>query len=337
MRGGLLQIGPESAGSDPGPACYGKGETRPTVTDANVVLGRINPERPIGGKLDAARCRGGAHGHRERTSPHRSASTLMAAAEAIVRVANSRMAGAIRLVSIERGHDPQALRADAVRRRRRAARRRADEGSRPRTRRWCRAIPASPRRSAASSPTCATISCRRSTGRSMRSTSTALNAAIGEMTGQWPRRCSERAGDQARAATRRASSSTCPISARRTPSRCRSTSRDGALTVRRDPATAFDAAYRAAFGRLLDGIPVRVLTLRVAVIGRRPKFDLAMLATRARGRSARPSRGRAPVWFDGKAHATRDLRPPVPAGRRRDRRVRRSSSSPTPPPGSIPT
>ena len=50
--GGILQVGPESAGSDPGPACYGQGNDRPTVTDANLVLGRINAERPIGGKLN---------------------------------------------------------------------------------------------------------------------------------------------------------------------------------------------------------------------------------------------------------------------------------------------
>ena len=50
-RGGLLQVGPESAGSRPGPACYGLGAERPTLTDANVVLGRINAERPIGGAL----------------------------------------------------------------------------------------------------------------------------------------------------------------------------------------------------------------------------------------------------------------------------------------------
>ena len=50
--GGLLQVGPESAGSDPGPVCYGLGNDRPTVTDANVVMGRINADRPIGGKLD---------------------------------------------------------------------------------------------------------------------------------------------------------------------------------------------------------------------------------------------------------------------------------------------
>ena len=58
--GGLLQVGPESAGSKPGPVCYAQGNERPTLTDANVVLGRINAERPIGGAvarldLDAAR------------------------------------------------------------------------------------------------------------------------------------------------------------------------------------------------------------------------------------------------------------------------------------------
>ena len=50
-EGGVLHIGPESAGADPGPACYGAGNTRPTLTDAQVVLGRINPQRPLGGEL----------------------------------------------------------------------------------------------------------------------------------------------------------------------------------------------------------------------------------------------------------------------------------------------
>ena len=52
-RGGLLHIGPKSAGSDPGPVAYGLGNDRPTVTDAQVVLGRIDAANPIGGKLDA--------------------------------------------------------------------------------------------------------------------------------------------------------------------------------------------------------------------------------------------------------------------------------------------
>ena len=105
-RGGLLQIGPESAGSDPGPACYGLGNDRPTVTDANVLMGRINAERPIGGKLD----RLDVDASRRAIETHVARPLgleAMAAAEAIIRVANARMAGAIRLVSIERGHDPK--------------------------------------------------------------------------------------------------------------------------------------------------------------------------------------------------------------------------------------
>jgi N-methylhydantoinase A len=105
-RGGLLQIGPESAGSDPGPVCYGQGNDRPTVTDANVVLGRINAEKPIGGKLarldvDAAKKAIKIH------VADLLEIEIMDAAEAIIRVANAKMAGAIRLVSVERGHDPE--------------------------------------------------------------------------------------------------------------------------------------------------------------------------------------------------------------------------------------
>ncbi len=93
----------------PGRSCYGAGGDRPTLTDAHVVLGRINAERPIGGKLARldVESREGAR------SSHMSASRLgldaEAAAAAIVRVANARMAGALRLVSIERGHDPKAF------------------------------------------------------------------------------------------------------------------------------------------------------------------------------------------------------------------------------------
>lgn len=104
--GGLLQVGPESAGSDPGPVAYGRGNDRPTVTDANIVLGRIDANRPIGGGrglLDVEAARAAIDVH---VGEPLGLST-MDAAEAIVRVANSRMAGAIRLVSIERGFDPE--------------------------------------------------------------------------------------------------------------------------------------------------------------------------------------------------------------------------------------
>ena len=104
-RGGLLQVGPESAGSVPGPACYGAGNTRPTLTDAQVVLGRINAARPLGGELKSL----DVAAAKDAIATHVAIPLgldVTAAAAAIVRVAEARMAGAIRLVSIERGHDP---------------------------------------------------------------------------------------------------------------------------------------------------------------------------------------------------------------------------------------
>ena len=96
-RGGLLQVGPESAGSDPGPVCYGLGNQRPTVTDANVVLGRINADKPIGGKLDKLDVEAAKSAIDTHVANPLGLAT-MEAAEAIIRVANSKMAGAIRLV-----------------------------------------------------------------------------------------------------------------------------------------------------------------------------------------------------------------------------------------------
>ncbi|WP_300299095.1 hydantoinase/oxoprolinase family protein, partial [Ferrovibrio sp.] len=105
-RGGILQIGPESAGSDPGPVAYGLGNDRPTVTDANVVMGRIDAERPIGGKLKRLDVEAAKEAIRKHIAEPLGLD-VMAAAEASIKVANSRMAGAIRLVSIERGHNPR--------------------------------------------------------------------------------------------------------------------------------------------------------------------------------------------------------------------------------------
>jgi len=104
-KSGLLQVGPESAGSDPGPVCYGLGNDRPTVTDANVVLGRINANRPIGGKLERLDVEAA------RTVIQKQIAVPLGlgieeAAEAVLKLANAKMAGAIRLVSIEKGHDP---------------------------------------------------------------------------------------------------------------------------------------------------------------------------------------------------------------------------------------
>jgi len=102
-EGGLLRVGPESAGADPGPACYGKGR-HPTVTDAHVVLGRIAADQLIGGKmhLDAARAAAAVDSIARALKI-----TRIAAAQGILRVANANMERAIRLVSVERGYDPR--------------------------------------------------------------------------------------------------------------------------------------------------------------------------------------------------------------------------------------
>ncbi len=101
-RGGALRVGPESAGANPGPACYGRGEL-PTVTDAHAVLGHLGERGLLGGKfpLDIARARRQVERHR---GPF---SSIESFATGILRVANSVMEKAIRVISIERGHDPR--------------------------------------------------------------------------------------------------------------------------------------------------------------------------------------------------------------------------------------
>jgi N-methylhydantoinase A len=101
---GALQVGPESAGADPGPACYGQGGEEPTVTDANVVLGRIPPMVQLGGKmdLDHEAAREAVAGIAEERG-----SSVEEAAQAILDIVNENMYGALRVVSVERGYDPR--------------------------------------------------------------------------------------------------------------------------------------------------------------------------------------------------------------------------------------
>jgi N-methylhydantoinase A len=101
---GSLQVGPRSAGARPGPAAYGLGGTEPTVTDANVVLGRMGTDRVLGGaiRLDAARAREAVAGLAGRLGLG-----VHALAEGIVRIAVARMTASIREISIARGHDPR--------------------------------------------------------------------------------------------------------------------------------------------------------------------------------------------------------------------------------------
>ncbi len=103
--GGVLRVGPQSAGADPGPVCYGRGGKEPTVTDANLVLGRLNPHYFLGGEvpLDPE----AAHEAIRKRIAAPLDLDVVEAAHGIIEIANAAMANAFRLISIQRGHDPR--------------------------------------------------------------------------------------------------------------------------------------------------------------------------------------------------------------------------------------
>ena len=105
--GGILRVGPQSAGADPAPICYGKGGKEPTITDANVVLGRINPDYFLGGemKLDVESA---ADGIRRKCATPLGLDVIKAA-NGIVEIANAAMINALRVVTVRRGYDPRDL------------------------------------------------------------------------------------------------------------------------------------------------------------------------------------------------------------------------------------
>ena len=103
--GGSLRVGPESAGADPGPACYGRG-TAPTVTDANLVLGRLDAAHFLGGHMRLDRKRAEAA---IATLARQLKLTPMRTAEGIVQVVNAAMTRALRVISVERGYDPRGF------------------------------------------------------------------------------------------------------------------------------------------------------------------------------------------------------------------------------------
>jgi N-methylhydantoinase A len=101
---GALQVGPESSGADPGPACYGQGGEEPTVTDANVVLGRIPGMVRLGGRMELDR---EAAREAVATIADERGTSVEEAAQAILDIVNENMHGALRVVSVERGYDPR--------------------------------------------------------------------------------------------------------------------------------------------------------------------------------------------------------------------------------------
>jgi N-methylhydantoinase A len=264
------------------------------VTDANVLLGRIDAERPIGGKLERLD-RGAAEAAVRRHVAEPLGLEPIAAAEAIVRVANSRMAGAIRLVSVERGHDPRrfaimafggggALHAGALLREVGLAR---------------ALVPRFP--GITSALGCVIADMRHDFVLTLNALLAdldleALNAEMARAEAEG-RALLARAGVEFEAETAvfkldmlylgqtHTVAAALPVAA-------------GAVT-REAILAAFEGAYLAAYGRLLQGLPVRVMNLRTAVIGRRPKFDLELLAPASDLTVAGARRGARPVWVDG--------------------------------------
>jgi N-methylhydantoinase A len=300
-QGGLIQVGPESAGSRPGPVCYGEGGEHPTLTDANVVLGRINADRPIGGTIKRLNVEA-ARAAIERDVGRPLGLDTMAAAEAIVRVADAKMAGAIRLVSIERGHDPAkfvavpfggggALHAGAL------INEVGLKGA---------LVPRLP--GVTSALGCVIADIRHDQVQTVNLMLDGLEASVLD------RRMVERAG-QLRGVVEAAGLSiesidtvfeldmhyvgqthtvSVPL-----PVEIKGNTTGVTPAIVRE---AFERTYLSAFSRLLPGLAVKIVSLKTAVIGRRPQFDLATLASTCGDSLEAARRGTRPVWFAGSWH-----------------------------------
>jgi N-methylhydantoinase A len=294
--GGLLQVGPESAGSVPGPVCYGQGNTRPTLTDAQVVLGRINAQRPLGGELKSL----DVAAAKRAIAEHVGAPLGLAAddaAAAIVRVADARMAGAIRLVSIERGHDPQkfvampfggggALHVGALIR---------EVGLKSAL------VPRFP--GITSALGCVLADLRHDMVQTVNMMLDGLRADALEMrmaaAGREASDVIKAAGipvervdviyelDMHYLGQTHTVAVPLPVAA------------DAQGVNEAVVRKAFETAYSASFSRLLPGLAVRIVSLRVAAIGRRPAFDFSVFAPDASNTLDAAQAGSRKVWFLG--------------------------------------
>ena len=293
---GLLTVGPESAGSDPGPVCYGLGNTRPTVTDANLILGRINPDRPIGGKLDRLDIDAAREAIRVDVSDPLGL-TVEEAAEAILRLANAKMAGAIRLVSIEKGHDPSKFAAMPF-----------GGGGSLHTGALIKEVglgsalvPRFP--GVTSALGCVVADMRHDRVQTVNRLLSDIDAAALGDELESVANATESVVTSAGAAFARIDQvfefdmlylgQTHTVAVAVDPS--------GGLSTEKIQS-AFNTAYNAAYGRLLDGIPVRVMNYRVTVIGRRPAFDMTAFAP-TDGKAAQECKtGTRTVWAEGAFH-----------------------------------
>jgi len=297
-RGGLLQVGPESAGSVPGPVCYGQGNTRPTLTDAQVLLGRINATRPLGGELKSLDVEAAKRAIMADVGEPLGLDTTAAAA-AIIKVADARMAGAIRLVSIERGHDPArfvampfggggALHVSALIR---------QIGLK------CALVPRFP--GITSALGCVLADLRHDMVQT-------LNVMLADLDAAAIERRMAAAGGEASAVIAgsgiaveridvlyeldmhylgQTHTVAVPLPVVR--------HGDSRGISEASIQSAFEKAYLGSFSRLLPGLAMRIVSLRVAAIGRRPAFDFAVFAPSPSASIEKARLGSRQVWFEG--------------------------------------
>ena len=276
-EGGLLQVGPESAGSSPGPACYGLGNMAPTVTDANVLLGRINSQNPIGGKLKKLDVEAAKSAIQSKIAEPLGIN-VFEAADAILQVANGKMASAIRLVSVERGHEPGtfaampfggggALHAGALIKEVGLA---------------CALVPRFP--GITSALGCVIADMRYDQVQTINQQLDSLDLEF--LDNQMVTHCKaghqviDCAGSTIEKRTElfeldmlyagQTHTVTVPLDL--------NFSGDTTNVNREIIKSAFEDAYIKEYGRLLKNIDIRVMNVRISVIGHRPKFDLTLLA-----------------------------------------------------------
>ena len=295
---GLLEIGPESAGSDPGPACYGLGNTRPTVTDANLVLGRIDATNPIGGKQKSLD-KQAAIAAIETNIAKPLGLDVYDAAEAIIKVANAKMGGAIRLISIERGYDPKlfammpfggggALHTGALM---------LDIGL------GASVVPRYPGVNSALG--CVMSDLRHDEVRTMNVLLDGLDCA----------ELAQMIKEISLSSTKRVQNTKAKLASIdriiELDMLYMGQSHSVAVPILEDPdkltvasiGAAFDRAYAKAYSRPLTGIPIRILNLRLSMVGVRPAIDLQILAKGARADSVASCLiSEQPIYADGVWH-----------------------------------
>lgn len=294
---GILAVGPESAGAVPGPACYGRGGERPTVSDANLLLGRLNPERS-GGTQGGFRLDPALAERAVATLAKPLGLGVMETAHAIVTVANRLMSASIRMVSVERGYDPREFALVVF------------GGAGPlhgvplmRELGLARVVvPYYPGLGCALG--CVIADLRHDFSTFVDRPLAALAGAELERTFAdhvaEGRDLLEREGvDLDGIAVVREADMAYEGQLHHVRVRVPEGPLDGPA-VRR----AFDQSYEVSYGRLLDGLDVRVVNLRSSVIGLRPKIDLRDLVRPAGPWLEAAQRGERSVYFAGKTVRT---------------------------------